>query len=538
MKKIIAAITAFTLAIGIAVLPSQSSDNGLLGQVTKNFTMTAQAASSAVVGIRYKTYYDKAFDVLDIVNKYRTQAGLSKLTMDKSLMTCALQRAIESSVYFSHTRPNGSDCYSVNESKMSGENLTTGTIVSTGAAAMKLWMNSPSHKANILRDGFKSIGIGCVYVNGAWFWTQSFGYSNASPVATRNAYTNTSGVGKVTIEDSIISPVLNGAASIKVGGSKTYSYSLRNTAFTSATPYIDTSYLTFTSSDKSIATVSSKGVVTAKKKAGSVTITAYVTNHKSKTTVSKKVTVVSGSALSNATITIPSKTYQYTGKWIFPTVTVKIGGNKLIEGKDFSVIYYNSQYVGKASLVVTGKGDYDGSATVNYAIAKRNVSTLKCSLSSRTFGYNGLAKRPTVTVKSGSSTLRNGTDYTVSYVSNTKVGTAYAVISGKGSYTGTKKISFKIIPAKQKIYSISASKSSLSVKYRYSNSSGYQITYANNSSFKSAKTITVSNKSTTSKTIASLSRNKKYYVKVRTVLNKNGKTYYGYYSKVSSVTTK
>lgn len=538
MKKIIAALTAFSLAIGIAVLPTQSAADGLFGQITKSITLTAQAESTAAVGLKYKTYFDKAFDVLDIVNKYRAEAGLSKLTMDKTLMSCALQRAIETSLYFSHTRPDGTAWYTVNNDKMSGENLTTGTNTSTAAAAMTSWMNSPPHKANILGSDFKSIGIGCVYVNGAWFWTQAFGYSNASSVAAKSSYTNTSGVGKVNVSDSNISPVLSGVASIKAGNSKTFSYSLKNTAFTSATPYVDTSYLTFTSSDNSIATVNSKGVVTAKNKAGSVTITAYVTNHKSKTTVSKKVTVIKGSALSNATITIPSKTYQYTGNWVFPAVTVKIGGNKLVEGQDFSVVYYNSKYVGKAYLIVNGKGDYDGTATINYAIAKRNVSTLKCSLSSKTYGYNGKAKNPSVTVKYGSTTLKKGTDYTVSYLSNTKVGTAYAVISGKGNYTGTRKISFKIVPAKQKISSVSAGKTSLKVSYRYSKSSGYQITYSSNSSFSSAKTVTVSNKAVTSKTISSLSRHKKYYVKVRTILTKGGTTYYGYYSNVSTVTTK
>ena len=59
------------------------------------------------------------------------------------------------------------------------------------------------------------------------------------------------------------------------------------------------------------------------------------------------------------------------------------------------------------------------------------------TLSTSTYAYDGKAKKPGVTVKLSGKTLKNGTDYTVSYSNNTKVGTAKVTIKGKGNYTGS-----------------------------------------------------------------------------------------------------
>lgn len=59
--------------------------------------------------------------------------------------------------------------------------------------------------------------------------------------------------------------------------------------------------------------------------------------------------------------------------------------------------------------------------------------------------YNGGAVKPAVTVKYNGKTLKSGTDYTVSYSNNTSVGTATAKVIGKGNYTGSKSVKFKIL---------------------------------------------------------------------------------------------
>ena len=66
--------------------------------------------------------YSKAYEVLNLVNKERKAAGLETLKMDGSLLKTAMLRAAEITLYFSHTRPDGTDCFTAN-SKMFGETL-------------------------------------------------------------------------------------------------------------------------------------------------------------------------------------------------------------------------------------------------------------------------------------------------------------------------------------------------------------------------------------------------------------------------------
>ncbi|MBR3317807.1 MAG: hypothetical protein IKG21_08360 [Atopobiaceae bacterium] len=58
--------------------------------------------------------------------------------------------------------------------------------------------------------------------------------------------------------------------------------------------------------------------------------------------------------------------------------------------------------------------------------------------------YTGKAVRPEPKVTLGGKTLRKGTDYALSYKSNTNVGTATVTATGRGSYTGSASRTFKI----------------------------------------------------------------------------------------------
>ena len=58
--------------------------------------------------------YQKAYEVLALVNAERKKAGLGELKMEKSLLDTAMVRAEEQAVLFSHTRPNGTSCFSAN----------------------------------------------------------------------------------------------------------------------------------------------------------------------------------------------------------------------------------------------------------------------------------------------------------------------------------------------------------------------------------------------------------------------------------------
>ncbi len=131
----------------------------------------------AVVGQRC---YDDSYEVLNQVNVQRAEAGLSALTMDEELLNAAMLRAAELSILFDHTRPTGNDCYTASN-KMSGENIACGQR--SASEVMNSWMDSPDHRENILRQSFKSVGIGCFKVGGVYYWVQCFGFGGATEVS-------------------------------------------------------------------------------------------------------------------------------------------------------------------------------------------------------------------------------------------------------------------------------------------------------------------------------------------------------------------
>lgn len=85
------------------------------------------------------------------------------------------------------------------------------------------------------------------------------------------------------------------------------------------------------------------------------------------------------------------------------------------------------------------------------ALSPKSISSASVSLSIATYSFDGKFKTPSVTVKLGSTALRKGIDYVVSYRNNKNVGKATVVITGKGLYAGTITRTFVINPAKQEI---------------------------------------------------------------------------------------
>ena len=169
------------------------------------------------------------------------------------------------------------------------------------------------------------------------------------------------------------------------------------------------------------------------------------------------------------------------------------------------------------------------------------ISSVKLSTTSYT--YNGNKKTPTVTVKdSKGNKLKNGTDYTVKYSSSSRknVGTYTVTVTFKGNYSGTKKLTFKIVPKSTSISKLTAGKKSFTAKWskQSTQTTGYQIQYSTSSKMANASTKTISKNSTTSQTIKSLKSGKKYYVRIRTYKTVNGSKIYSSWSSVKSVKTK
>ncbi len=103
-------------------------------------------------------------EVFRLVNEERAKAGLSALTYYTAGQAAANKRADEIQTLFSHTRPNGTTCFTVfDEFGLTGfrwyaENIAMGQI--SPAQVMNSWMNSEGHRANILSPNATGITIG------------------------------------------------------------------------------------------------------------------------------------------------------------------------------------------------------------------------------------------------------------------------------------------------------------------------------------------------------------------------------------------
>lgn len=149
------------------------------------------------------------------------------------------------------------------------------------------------------------------------------------------------------------------------------------------------------------------------------------------------------------TISLSAASYIYNGKVKTPLVTEKDRtGATLVQDTDYSVNYDDGRVnVGTYKVTVTFKGKYSGSKELSFKIVPKAV-TPTVTLSSTSFVYDGKDKKPAVTVKNG-NTVMPSTSYTVAYPVDLKsIGTHKITVTLKGNYSGTKTVSYKIVPAK------------------------------------------------------------------------------------------
>ena len=121
--------------------------------------------------------YDWSFDIFERMNALRAQYGLSPLTMDETMLECAMIRANELSSNYGHIRPNGSQWYTVypGTNHAMGENIGYG--YTSAQEAHELWANSRDHRENILNPEYTCCGVGMVQVGGTVYGIELFGDS-------------------------------------------------------------------------------------------------------------------------------------------------------------------------------------------------------------------------------------------------------------------------------------------------------------------------------------------------------------------------
>ena len=118
------------------------------------------------------------------------QTYLEPLRYDYDLEQIAMQRARELAVYYSHTRPNGTSCFTltVNGTRSYGENIAMGHTnaewVFDDWREDNYGYSGQGHRRNMLNQGFTAVGFGCFYFEGKLYWAQEFSYYYSGAPAT------------------------------------------------------------------------------------------------------------------------------------------------------------------------------------------------------------------------------------------------------------------------------------------------------------------------------------------------------------------
>lgn len=220
--------------------------------------------------------YDQAKQVYEMVNQERAAAGLNTLVWDAQLTQDAMQRAAELAVYYSHTRPDGTRCFSAvtnySIGYAYGENIA---VYQTDAAnVMNAWMNSPGHKANILDTRYREIGVGSFYHNGHYHWVQLF----SGGMHTANTRTGQAPVtASVEVLPSLLNLGMTASADSAMMEKEQVQYNVTNTnaEWGYARAILRPESFIWTSSNPAAAQVNGNGCVTAAG-VGSAQITAAI----------------------------------------------------------------------------------------------------------------------------------------------------------------------------------------------------------------------------------------------------------------------
>ena len=163
------------------------------------------------------------------------------------------------------------------------------------------------------------------------------------------------------------------------------------------------------------------------------------------------------------------------------------------------------------------------------------------TLSKTAFPYTGkqIKVGTYIRVKSGTTALKYGTDFTMTYANNVKcgIGTATVTIKGIGNYAGSVTKRYSILPAKQAKPVLSTLNGKLRVSWQAdANAQGYQVEYCKNASFTGDTLHSVSFASKTSCNLVTYPKaGEKWYVRVRSYMKNSAGTKHGYWSDASCI---
>ena len=228
-----------------------------------------------------------------------------------------------------------------------------------------------------------------------------------------------------------------------------------------------------------------------------------------------------------------------------------VSNNRSLSGSEdnppiYTSVSFEPKKTGTYRIQVSGESF--GSTTVDkeYSLYIRRMGIQEFRLQSqtavrnvvdKTYTGSSITQQPVVTY--GNYTMIQGKDYTLSYKNNKKVGKATMTITGKGNYTGSATVSFKILPKGTSVKKLRKKGRTLTVKWKKqsrkmstSRITGYQVQVASDVRFKkNVKTVTKKGYKKTSHKFKKL-KGKKHYVRVRTYKKIGGKKYVSKWSSI------
>ena len=250
--------------------------------------------------------------------------------------------------------------------------------------------------------------------------------------------------------------------------------------------------------------------------------------------------------IKNLSVTFDKTSLVYYGSAVHPVMYVSFNGQPLVQDVDYKVTYSKNNAPGRATVKITGIGNFNASVSKTFIILPQKVNSVSIAKNSATTATVNWGKVDKV---SGYEILKydvnknsfvhavyasaDSTSYQFTKLQNSALHSyivkAYKTIDGD-KYFGEQSdaVSVFIKPAKAQLTSVTLKNSTLNVEWKKLNCTGYEIIYTTDRKFKKGlKTVKIKNSNTTKKAIKKLKKGKKYYVKVRAYAVNNGEKLYG-----------